>query len=126
MGDTSQPDTGTMTSEAAGAARDRLAEHVTAFNAAARSGDWARFTSRFTPDGVMRFAGVPAGPFIGRDAISRAYAGQPPADTITVAAVDSAGSVDSVRFARDGGSAGVMRLTWQDELVAELEVTFGG
>ncbi|MGO9142270.1 MAG: hypothetical protein ACLP70_12620 [Streptosporangiaceae bacterium] len=40
MGDTSQPDTGTMISGAARAARDRVAEHVTAFNEAVRSGDW--------------------------------------------------------------------------------------
>jgi len=44
----------------------------------------------------MRLTGVPAGPFIGRDAISRAYAEQPPADTITVAAVDSAGPSSGV------------------------------
>jgi steroid Delta-isomerase len=71
---------------------DRVAEHVAAFNAAARTGDWGSFAERFTPAAVMRFTGVPAGPFTGREAIARAYAEQPPTDTRAVREVASAGS----------------------------------
>jgi hypothetical protein len=33
--------------------------------------------------------------------------------------------VDVVRFAWGGGERGTMRIRWQHELVAELEVSFG-
>jgi steroid Delta-isomerase len=103
----------------------RVAGHVAAFNAAVESGDWAGFAERFAPGAVMRFSGVPAGPFTGRDAIARAYAGQPPADTMTVRAVESAGPEDTVRFGWTRGGTGVMRLTWQGGLITSLDVTFG-
>jgi steroid Delta-isomerase len=105
---------------------DRVAQHVAAFNAAVRSGDWSSFAGRFTPDAAMRFIGVPAGPFAGRAAIAEAYARQPPTDTMSVQQADSAGAVDTVRFGWHEGGGGVMRLSWQDELIASLDVTFGG
>jgi hypothetical protein len=55
----------------------RAAEHVAAFNNSVRSGDWAAFADRLTSDATMRFAGVPAGPFNGREAIAAGYASQP-------------------------------------------------
>jgi steroid Delta-isomerase len=58
--------------------RDRVAEHVAAFNEAVRSGDWQLFSTRFTEDATMRFVGVPTGPYIGRDGIARAYVDHPP------------------------------------------------
>jgi steroid Delta-isomerase len=103
----------------------RVTGHVAAFNAAVQSGDWGPFAERFTPGAVMRFSGVPVGPFTGRDAIARAYAEQPPTDTMTVLAVESAGLEDTVRFGWTRGGTGVMRLTWQGGLIASLEVTFG-
>ncbi len=102
----------------------RIAEHVVAFNAAVRSGDWESFADRFAPDATMEFIRVPAGPFHGRAEIARAYAEQPPTDTMTVGAVDSAGTVDTVRFTWSAGGSGTMRLTWQGPLVAGLQVAF--
>jgi hypothetical protein len=72
----------------------------------------------------MRFIGVPAGPFLGRAAIANAYADQPPTDTLTIRQVDSIGAVDTVFFAWSAGGGGVMRLTWEGQLVASLDVTF--
>lgn len=57
---------------------DRVQEHVAAFNAAVGSGDWETFADRFAPDATTEFMGVPAGPFLGRAEIARAYAEQPP------------------------------------------------
>jgi steroid Delta-isomerase len=102
----------------------RVTQHVTAFNAAVRSGEWTAFAERFTPDATMAFTGVPAGPFAGRSEIARAYARQPPADTMAVRAASSAGPVDTVSFAWAAGGTGSMQLTWESGLVARLEVSF--
>jgi steroid delta-isomerase len=102
----------------------RVTEHVAAFNAAVRSGDWAAFADRFAPDATMTFAGVPAGAFSGRAEIARAYAWQPPTDTMAVRSVSSAGPADTVWFTWVAGGTGRMQLTWQSGLVARLEVSF--
>jgi steroid delta-isomerase len=52
---------------------DRVSQHIAAFNDSIDTGDWGRFTDRFTPDATMSFVGVPAGPFRGRAAIAAAY-----------------------------------------------------
>jgi steroid delta-isomerase len=75
-------------------------------------------------DATMRFFGVPAGPFAGRAAIALAYAEQPPTDTLTIRDVDSTGDVDTAFFAWSAGGGGVMRLTWEGRLVADLEITY--
>jgi steroid delta-isomerase len=105
---------------------ERAARHVMAFNDSVRSGEWADFAGRFTPDATMRFIGVPAGPFAGREAIAAGYAAQPPADTLTVTRGLSSGDVDELWFAWDGsGATGTMTLRWSGDLIAELTVTFG-
>lgn len=103
----------------------RVAEHVTAFNDAVRSADWASFADRFTPDATMEFRGGPAGPFTGRAQITRAYSEQPPTDTLTVYEVSSAGPADTVHFRWSGGGTGVMTITWQGDLISSLGVAFG-
>ncbi len=78
----------------------RVVEHAAAFNAAGRSGEWDAFADRFAPDATMHISGVPAGPFTGRSEIARAYAEQPPTDTLAIDEVKSAGAVDRVRRPR--------------------------
>jgi steroid Delta-isomerase len=102
----------------------RAAEHVAAFNHNVRSGDWAAFADRFTPDATMRFVGVPVGPFTGREAIAAGYASQPPSDTLTVSRAVSSGDVDELWFAWDNGGTGTMTLRWSGDLIAELTVAF--
>jgi hypothetical protein len=104
---------------------DRAARHVAAFNDSVRSGNWADFAGRFTPDATMRFVGIPVGPFTGREAIAAGYASQPPSDTLTVTRGVSSGEVDELWFAWDsGGTTGTMILRWSGDLIAELTVTF--
>ena len=103
---------------------DRVEEHVRAFNEAVRGGDWAAFGARFTADAVMRFDGVPAGPFAGRDQIICGYAEQPPSDTMSCLSDARDGDRDVVRFAWDAGGGGTMELTWRDGAVAALTVRF--
>jgi steroid Delta-isomerase len=102
----------------------RVADHAVAFNAAVRSGDFGEFATTFAPDAVMRFVGVPAGPFAGREAIAAAYAAQPPDDTLTVRSVSTEGDTDTVRFDWDRGGGGTMVVRWHDGLVADLTVSF--
>jgi steroid Delta-isomerase len=103
----------------------RAARHVAAFNDCVRSGAWADFAERFTPEATMRFVGIPVGPFTGREAIAAGYTSQPPSDTLTVARGVSAGDVDELWFAWDASSAtGTMTLRWSGDLIAELTVAF--
>jgi hypothetical protein len=104
---------------------ERTARHISAFNDSVRSGDWADFATRFTPEATMRFVGVPAGPFTGREAIAAVYAAQPPSDTLTVTRTASAGDVDELGFAWDtGGGTGTMTVRWSGALISELTISF--
>src|SRR6516162_6222783 len=104
---------------------ERAARHVAAFNDSVRSGEWADFAGRFTPDATMRFVGIPVGPFTGREAIAAGYAAQPPSDTLTVTRGVSSGDIDELWFAWDsGGTTGTMTLRWSGDLIDELTVTF--
>jgi hypothetical protein len=99
----------------------RLAEHVAAFNAAVRSGDWDTFAGRFAVDASMRFTGIPVGPFEGRTAIAAAYRESPPAETMTLLEDDG----DSGRFRWSGGGTGSMDVRWApDGAVQVLMVSF--
>jgi steroid Delta-isomerase len=102
-----------------------LAEHVRRFNDAVASGDFAPLVELFAEDAELSFVGVPAGPFVGRDAIAAAYASQPPDDKLDVTSVADEGEGAYVeRFAwRDGGT-GTMRVSVRDGRIARLEVAF--
>jgi steroid Delta-isomerase len=103
---------------------DRVEEHFRLFNEAVRSHDWAAFLATFTPDAVMRFDKVPVGPYVGLDQIARAYAEQPPSDTMSCVSDEREGDHDTVRFAWDAGGGGTLRVSWRDRAVADLTVTF--
>jgi hypothetical protein len=104
---------------------ERAARHVAAFNHAVRSGEWAGFAGRFTSDATMRFVGVPAGPFAGREAIAAGYASQPPSDTLTVTRGVCSGDVDELWFVWDSSAiTGTMTMRWSGDLISELTVTF--
>ena len=103
---------------------DRVEKHFRLFNEAVRSRDWAAFLETFTPDAVMRFEGVPAGPYAGLDQITRAYAEQPPSDTMSRVSDVRDGDRDVIGFAWDAGGGGTLRITWRNEAVASLTVTF--
>lgn len=103
---------------------DRVEEHFRLCNEAVRTKDWAVFLATFTPDAVMRFEGVSAGPYEGLDQIGRAYAEQPPSDTMSCVSDARDGDHDVVRFAWDAGGGGTLRVVWRDGAVAGLTVTF--
>ena len=104
---------------------DRVEKHFRLFNEAVRSHDWTAFLATFSADAVMRFDQVPAGPYTGLDQIARAYAEQPPSDTMTCVSDARDGDRDVVRFAWDAGGGGIMRMSWRDGSVTELAIAFG-
>jgi hypothetical protein len=104
-----------------------LAAHVARFNEAVRSGDYAPMLYGFAPDAEMVFEGVPAGPFVGREAIAAAYAAQPPTDEVLLlgsAHEDDGVTVADYAWAADGRRAGRMILSAHDGLISRLVVTF--
>jgi hypothetical protein len=102
-----------------------LAAHVERFNEAVASGDFAPLVALFAVDAELSFAGVPAGPFRGRDGIADAYAVQPPDDQLDVLSVDEeADGTLTERFAWRRGGTGTMRITLRDGEIARLEVAF--
>ena len=105
-----------------------LEEHVERFNRGVRSGDFTPMVAAFTEDAELEFEGVPAGPFVGRDAIEAAYREQPPDDEIAILGAEEQDGVVVARYAwlRDEGrQAGEMRLTPRNDRIQKLVVTFG-
>jgi steroid Delta-isomerase len=105
-----------------------LDDHVERFNEGVRSGDFGPMVDAFTEDAELRFEGVPAGPFAGREAIAQAYREQPPDDEVEIlGAEERQDGVVVARYAwkREGGKqAGEMLLTPRDGQIARLVVTF--
>ena len=102
-------------------------EYIEAHNAAVRSGEWEAFSRWFTDGAEVRFEGVPVGPFRGRDEIRAAYESRPPDDEVEVRNVRSEGDrtvADYGWMADEGVRAGELRVTWGDELIRELVITF--
>jgi steroid Delta-isomerase len=102
-----------------------VARHIELFNAGVRDGDFAALVDTFAPTAVMRFLGVPAGPYVGRDAIARAYAESPPDDTMSIVDVREAGPhTAQARFAWSRGGTGSMTISWHDGQVIDLTIAF--
>jgi steroid Delta-isomerase len=104
-----------------------LHQHIDRFNRAVRSGAWDEMTSYFTDDAELRFEGVPAGPFEGRENITSAYQEQPPDDEVRILEANQVGDetiADYAWAADPERPAGEMRLTERDGRIARLVVTF--
>jgi steroid delta-isomerase len=104
-----------------------LIDHVDRFNHGIRSGDWGLMLAHFAPDAELVFEGVPAGPFVGRDAIAEAYLTQPPRDEVRLLGSprDERGVlVSDYAWAGEGTRAGRILVTPRDGAIARLVVTF--
>ena len=106
-----------------------LAHHVETFNTAVATGDFGPLVGLFAEDASLEFAGVPVGPFEGRQAIAEAYAAQPPTDTMTIldTRVEPDGTVvESFSWSADSGArSGEMRLAVDGGRIRRLVVVFG-
>jgi hypothetical protein len=100
--------------------------YIERFNSAVRTGDFGGFVAALAPDAVLRFEGMPIGPFERRAAILAAYRERPPTDTMRVLSAE--GDVYRgmrVRFAWHAGGSGTMRLGTQDAgRAARIAVSF--
>ncbi len=95
-------------------------EHVERFNRGVRTGDFGDMVSCFAEDAELLFDGVPVGPFRGREAISEAYAAQPPDDEIVL--LDDDGTY---AWAKEPETpAGQMLLTERDGEIARLVIRY--
>ncbi len=104
---------------------DAVREHERLFNDSVRSGDFDDFVATFAEDAVMRFDDVPVGPFKGRAAIAKAYASQPPSDTMSIWSIEEVAPETAVaKFDWDAGGSGTMQVTWNDGQVADLTIAF--
>jgi ketosteroid isomerase-like protein len=104
-----------------------LKDHVERFNEGVRTGDFARMLENLADDATMAFEGVPVGPFVGRDAIARAYREQPPDDELAVLDTRRDGDTIVAGYAwrrEPGKRAGELRLTVADGRITRLVVTF--
>jgi hypothetical protein len=104
-----------------------LAAHVERFNAGVRSGDFAPMLAAFAPAAEMVFEGVPAGPFVGREAIAAAYSAQPPSDEVLLLGEPSSdGELEVAEYAWAGGGrcAGRILLDARDGAITRLVITF--
>ena len=104
---------------------DLLRAHVRAFNDGVRSGQWEPMLGRFADDAELRFENVPAGPFVGIDAIRTAYRSQPPDDEIRLLGVDERDERTAVAaFAWVRGGTGRLVLTHDRGAITGLTVIF--
>jgi hypothetical protein len=104
-----------------------LREHVERFNAGVGSGDWLQMLQQFDDGAELEFRGVPAGPFVGRNAIAAAYADRPPDDQVRVLEERERDGVVEARYAwlaEPDVAAGEMLLTVEGERIKKLVVTF--
>jgi hypothetical protein len=105
---------------------DLVQAHVRAFNDGVRTGDWEAMLSRFVPEAELWFENVPAGPFVGIDAIRRAYREQPPDDEIQLLGVqadDEHGKVVAA-YAWLRGGTGQLELAHDRGAITALTVVF--
>ena len=94
-------------------------EYVARFNQGVRSGDWSPMLELLADDCELEFAGIPVGPFAGRDAIAAAYAAQPPDDEIVL--LDGA----AYAWAREPEiRAGELLLAERDGRIAKITVVY--
>ena len=99
-----------------------LDEHVRRFNDGVRTGDWSRMLEQMTDDVTLEFAGIPVGPFHGRDAVAAAYAAQPPDDEIVLLDGGPAYAWATAPNER----AGELHVEERDGSIAALRVVYEG
>jgi hypothetical protein len=105
--------------------RELMERHVRAFNAAVGDGDWQPMLERFTEDSELHFENVRAGPFLGLAAIERAYAEQPPTDTIQLLGIQENDEHHvAAAYAWSQGGTGRMLLEHDRGAVTRLTVVF--
>jgi hypothetical protein len=98
--------------------------HVRAFNHGVRTGEWEPMLAPFADDAELHFENVPVGPFVGLDAIRRAYREQPPDDELALLGIQAEEDRVTAAFAWRRGGTGRMVLELDGGAVTRLTVVF--
>jgi hypothetical protein len=99
--------------------------HVRAFNHGVRTAEWQPLVDLFSDDAELRFENVPVGPFVGRDAIRRAYDERPPDDELVLLGLQADGEHSLVAaFAWSRGGTGRMLIEHRRGAIERLTVVF--
>jgi len=102
-----------------------MQEHVRSFNYGVDFGDWSPMLARFADHAELYFVGAPAGPFVGREAIEKAYEDQPPDDRIVLLGVQEEGDRKVVAgYAWQKGGTGRLELEHDRGQITRLTVIF--
>ena len=105
-----------------------LADHCERFNRGVITGNYDDMLKHLDEEVELIFVGVPAGPFVGRDAVTHAYRVSPPDDQIVLLATrvlsDTTVEGDYAWLSNTSIKAGELRLTVHDRLVTRVVVTF--
>lgn len=106
--------------------RDLLESYISLHNAGVVSGDFEAMLGLFCDDAEMRFSGIPIGPFNGLEQIARAFAHDPPADSLELLRITS-DHVDGISAdygwsARPGQVAGRLTIERRDGRIASLAI----
>jgi hypothetical protein len=107
-------------------AADLLAAYAIAHNRGVSEGDFRPLRVLFHRDAVLRFHGVPIGPFAGPDAIVAAFRARPPTDALRLLSLAGEGPGRAgAAYAWDAAPlrpAGTLRLEADAGLIRALDV----
>jgi hypothetical protein len=106
------------------AARAYVEQHIDLLNEGVRTQDFSAFLDTFADDAVMRFEGVPAGPFIGRAAVGEAYRDNPPDDTMRLTSIRPTATGTLGSFEWEAGGSGFFILETRNGKTVRLDVSF--
>ena len=103
-----------------------MESHVARFNDGVRSGDWEPMLASFADDAELHFKDVPAGPFVGLDAIRGGYLARPPDDEIRLLGIqdDEQDGRVTAAFAWTRGGTGRFVLEHDRGAILRLVVIF--
>lgn len=106
--------------------RARLIEQYAAtHNYGVRTGDFARLAALLHPAAEFVFFNIPAGPFIGRAAITAAFAAQPPTDELRLTDIAVSGTEQRAAYGWRRAphvAEGVLIIRVREGLIERIEV----
>jgi hypothetical protein len=106
-------------------ARELVERHVRAYNEGVRSGDWEPMLDGFDAGAELRFENVPAGPYVGLEAIRLGYLEQPPDDEIRLLGLQENDERTAVAaFAWTRGGTGRLEVEHERGAIVRLTVVF--
>jgi hypothetical protein len=94
-------------------------KYVGGFNEGVRTGDWSPMLDLLHDDAELEFAGIPVGPFHGKQAIREAYETQPPDDEIVLLDGDA-----YAWAAAPDLRAGELQLEERDGAIARIRIVY--